>query len=221
MLTMLGGLLLLSACGIPEDDAPSALPPASPTPVVQAPTPAPPSTVATTIYLASADGRVRPAVREVGDPVTIQGLLDELKQVPTEEETDQGLVSVIPEETTFFSETTINEPLAILDLNSGSLDTLEGDQQTLALAQLVWTLTETGEINRIIIRIEGILEVWPTETDAQEILSRDDYVSFGPDFVEDPTPEPVDEPPVEEADETPAPTTESTSTGGEAEDGGG
>ncbi len=205
-LALSAGLLWLSACGLPEDGAPRALPPATPTTVVEAPTPTPPQTQPFTIYLTSADGRVRPAIREVADPLTVSALLDELREVPTEQETEQGLVSLIPEETAFFQDPSNDDTgLAILDFSAGSLETLEGDQQTLALAQLIWTLTESVQIDSVIIRIESSRERWPTDSDDREILRRTDYESFGPDFVE-PTPEPVEEAPVEEADPTAEPT---------------
>jgi len=203
---LVAAAILLSGCGIPEDDVPTALIPATPTPVVEAPTPTPPSTQAFTIYLTSADGRVRPAIREVANPLTISGLLNELIELPTEEENDQGLVSLIPQETTFFQDpSTDNTGLAILDFAAGSFETLEGDLQTQALAQLVWTLTGSSQIDSIIIRIENVGERWPTDTDARNVLRRGDYESFGPDFVE-PTPEPIEETPEEEVDPTPAPT---------------
>ncbi len=198
---------LVGACGIPEDSEPRAIEPATPTPPREEPTPPAEATQAFPIYLTDAENRVRKVERELPARLTITALVDELGEVPTDEETAQGLFTVIPPETSFFAEPITDDTgLAILDLNAGSFDTLEGEQRTVALAQLVWTLTESPSITRIIIRIEGIEERWPTDGDDRSVLRRSDYASFDPAFVE-PTPEPVeDEPPSEGA--TPSPESE-------------
>ncbi len=196
-------VVLVATCGIPEDSEPRALAPATPTPPSEAPTPTPAATQSFPIYLTDAENRVRMVERELPDRLTISALVDELREVPTDEETAQGLFTVIPPETSFFAEPITDDTgLAILDFNSGSFDTLAGEQRTLALAQLVWTLTESPSISRIIIRVEGIEERWPTDGDDRSVLRRSDYSSFDPDFVE-PTPEPVEEePPIEGATPT-------------------
>jgi hypothetical protein len=162
-------------------------------------------TQAFTIYLLdSAGGQLRAVERQLPERLTVSALLDELREVPTEEETEAGLVSVIPPETVFVADPTTNSGLAILDFATGSFDTLEGDTLRNALAQLVWTLTESPTISRVIIRIEGIEERWPTDGEDASILRRLDYATHDPDFVP-PTPEPVDDEPPAEEEPTPNP----------------
>ncbi|MFV2039668.1 MAG: GerMN domain-containing protein, partial [Acidimicrobiales bacterium] len=141
--------------------------------------------------------RLRPALRELPDPLTITALVNQLARPTTEQEQELGLISIIPGDTTFAADPFSTDLLAELDFVGGtSFDTLEGPQRTLALAQLVWTLTESPSIDRIIIRIDGEDIVWPTGDEDAPIgsqLTREDYARFGPDFVE-PTPEPEPEP---------------------------
>jgi hypothetical protein len=216
--------MLAAGCGIPEDQSPRALLPATPTPVPAAPAPTPIETEAFTIYLIDSEGRVREAERQLPDRLTVTALVDELREVPTEEETGLGLVSVIPQETTLIADpTTDASGLAILNFATGSFDTLEGESLTLALAQLVWTLTESPTISRLIIRIEGNEERFPTDGEDRSVLRRSDFESLDPEFVA-PTPEPIDpEPPTEEDPTTtpPEPTVTSGPGGGTSDEGAG
>lgn len=197
--------IVVVSCGIPEDSEPRALPEATPTPTVEAPTPTPVVTQEFTIYLADSQGVLRPATRQLPDRLTVSALIEELKEVPTEEETEAGLVSVIPPETTLLEvPTTDDAGLTILNLAAGSFDSLQGETRLLALGQLVWTLTQSPEVRSVLIRVEDEAERWPTPNGDFSILQRSDYESLGPDFIP-PTPEPSPEAPVEE-EPTPGPT---------------
>lgn len=189
-----------TACSIPEDAEPRVLTVPTPTPVAEAPTPTPVITESTTIYLTDDQRRVRPANRELPRPLTISSLIEELRETPTEGELALGLASAIPPDLMMFSEPTADETgLATVDFVTGGLDTLTGDELILAVAQLVWTLTESPSVERVKIRIDGVDEQWPTDGDDKLILERNDYRSFDPERVE-PTPVPIDEePPTEEA----------------------
>ena len=183
--------VVVSACGIPLDGEPRAIDAATPTPVEEQPTPTPQAVQLFTIFLTDAEGRVRPVERELPDPLTITALVEELRETPTEQETEQGLVTLIPAETALFAAPEPPEGgTAIIDLASGSLDTLEDDFLTLAVAQIVWTLSGSPSIDRVVIRIDGEDQFWPTDGEDKQRLVVNDYESFDPEFVE-PTPEPV------------------------------
>lgn len=180
-----------SGCGIPLDGEPRALDAATPTPIQEQATPTPQAVQFFTIFLTDEEGRVRPVERELPDPLTITALVDELRETPTDEETGQGLVTLIPAETALFAPPEPPEGgTAIIDLASGSLDTLEDDFLTLAVAQIVWTLSGSPSIDRVVIRIDGEDQFWPTDGEDKQRLVVNDYASFDPEFVE-PTPEPV------------------------------
>ncbi|MGI9623952.1 MAG: GerMN domain-containing protein [Acidimicrobiales bacterium] len=205
MVAMLMALIVVgAACGIPTDGEPQAIELPTPTPETPA-TATPSQSVPTTIYLTDEDSQVREAVRDMAQPVTTRALVLELLEVPTEEETELGLVSRIPPETMLASDPQVDENLdgsltALVDFLPGGIDTLEGEDLTLALAQLVWTLTEPPQpITQVIISIDGVQEQWPTDSEDKLVLTREDYASFHPDFVE-PTPSPEDPPVEEDAD---------------------
>lgn len=219
--------LLLAGCGIPVDDDPIAFVPEEPTAVPATPTPLSSDTQFLPVYLVDANNRVQQAVRELPDPLTITSLVNELTEETTDEERELNLVSIVPSESAFFSDPFSADNIAELDFASGtSLDTLEGEQLTLALAQLVWTLTESPSIEQVIIRIDGNEQVWPTdEGDKSAPLTREDYDKFDPDFVEptpttDPQQSSEEEPPSEDPNTTPQPT-EPTPEPTAATDGGG
>lgn len=184
-------LVVATSCGIPLDSEPRALDAPTPTAVVEAPTPTPRSTQPFTVYLTDAAGRVRPVERELPDPLTITALIEELRETPTEEETEQGLVTLIPAETTLFTEPEAPDGgRAVVDLTSGGFETLQREFLALAVAQIVWTLTGSPSVDQVVIRIDGQDEFWPTDGEDKQVLTVEDYASFDPEFVE-PTAEPV------------------------------
>ena len=200
--------LCLAGCGVPTDSEPVAIEAELPTEAAVTPDPAnPPPFVDTdvefAIYLADGNRRMQPATRLLPEPVTISGVVMELIEEPTEEESELGLVSAIPAETMLTDQAPFTEDgTAEIDFVSGSLDTLEREELTVALAQLVWTLTGSESIDEIIIRIDGLDQAWPTDeedTAEGEPLSFEDYDEFDPDFVAPtPTPSPSGAAPVED-----------------------
>ncbi len=184
-------LVPLAACGVPLDGEPRTLVVPTPTPEPETPTATPRATQPFTIYLTDAEGRLRAVERELPDPLTITALIEELRETPTEEETEAGIVTLIPAETALFAQPeTPASGTATIDLAAGSLDTLQDEFLRLAVAQIVWTLAESPSIDRVVIRIDGEPEFWPTDGEDKQILVPDDYASADPDFVP-PTPEPV------------------------------
>lgn len=206
-------LVVATSCGVPVDGAPTAFEPEQPTQVAATPTPEPAETGLFPIYLVDGNNRMQRALREVPSPPTITALINELIEEPTEQERERNLVSLLPEETAFFAPPFIDQETrtAELDFLSGtSLDTLADEALVAALAQLVWTLNESPSIDRVIIKLDGQPQSWPTDQEASTSgapLTFADYDEFSPDFVEPtPTPDPANpttEPPSE--GETPTP----------------
>ena len=188
----------LAGCGIPEDDVPRVLGPVLPTPS-PTPTPAPATTQQFDVYLIQ-NNQLSPVSREVPVDLRVNDLIDQLAALPSEAESEQGLTSAVPNLTTLVATPPPigDDGVATIDLNAGSLDTLGGDELRLALAQIVWTFTESGSIDGVVIQIEGESRPWPTsEGDVEGVLTRDAYRTFAPGFVE-PTPEPTPTPPPEQ-----------------------
>ena len=77
---------------------------------------------------------------------------------------------------------TQDNDLAIINFNAGGLEVIEGDELAKALAQIVWTLTETGDLDSIIISIEGEIKTWPTPNSGdQQLLRRIQFMSYAPE----------------------------------------
>lgn len=182
-------VLLLAACGIPEDDAPRALAPVLPTPVAPTPTPEPANVTDFTVYLIdTASNRLVPVVREVPDPVVPSALIAELIETPTDEEAEASFSTFVPETTTLAGVSDPDDGLLVLNFvpEGGFADILDA-QLNAALAQVVYTLTGAEGIDRIQINIDGAATQWPTDAGAQTVLTRTDFATLDPDFVE-PTP---------------------------------
>ncbi len=204
--------VLAVACGVPVDEEPRAIAPVLPTTPPATPTPQPAATAAFGIYLADGPDRLQVTIRQLPEPVTITAVINELKEETTAEEAERGLISIIPPGSTFVD--AANNPSrsdgrAELDFVADtSFDTLEGLQLVQALAQLVWTLTASADIDEVVIRVDGQDVSWLTTAEGDSspgaALTRDDYPTFDPDFVE-PTPasDPDDQP--TEVEQTPTP----------------
>ena len=191
---MLVAVLVAGGCGIPEDDSAEAISAELPTVAQESPTEVPdPGSSTVTIFLLDVNENMTEVSRELAGPdVTISALVAELIADTSDEEKELGLTTALPSGLMFNPESpSLEGDLAILDFVSGGLEALEGGELNKALAQLVWTLTATEEIERIAIRIDGFEESWPTDGDDANVLTKDQYATFDPAFVEEvPTPDP-------------------------------
>lgn len=196
-------LFVLSACSVPEDDSPRALP-AGVMPGEATPTPLTTGTTQRVIYLYNQETqRLQPVSREVEDPVTVEAVLAELIEDPTQEEQDENLVSVVDIETALIG-TSITDDVLTIDLAATGLPSQEGEQLFQALAQLVYSLTERNDVEGVLIRVEGEGTPWPIafggDAIENEVLTKESYETLDPDFEAEPVPTPGDEPPIVEGD---------------------
>jgi Sporulation and spore germination len=211
-------VLTITACGIPVDSEPRAISSGlEATPAEPTATEVPASqTKILTIFLLDPNGRVAQSEREAPD-TDLATLFAQLTTDPTSEETDLSLTTAVPVDAALiFDEAiptpSVNQGTARLDFEAGGLDILEGTELSQALAQIVWTLTstDTDQIDRVAIYIDGELQTWVTPGDGgeHEFLEKDHFESFDPDWQEPtPTPAPTPEPtPTPPAAPTPLPT---------------
>ena len=71
---------------------------------------------------------------------------------------------------------------ATINFNAGGLEVIEGDELAKALAQIVFTLTETGTLDAIIISIDGDIKTWPTPNGGdQQLLRRIQFMVYAPE----------------------------------------
>ncbi|MFN3217073.1 MAG: GerMN domain-containing protein [Acidimicrobiales bacterium] len=187
-------VLVVSSCGIPQDDGPRAIGPVLATPTPEA-TPEPECVQSFTIFLLDADKRLVPVRRDVPADLRIPDLIAALVADPSEAERAQGLGTAVPALTTLNPNPEVNRDteIATIDIAGGSLDLGPG-LLTEALAQLVYTLTESGSISAVRILVDGERVPWPTdEGESDRPLSPDDYRSFAPraNLLTEPTPTPL------------------------------
>ncbi|MBG02348.1 MAG: hypothetical protein CL470_08770 [Acidimicrobiaceae bacterium] len=176
------GLVVLGGCGIPEDSSPQSIQttfPENTTSEVDAITSEESRTFL--IYLLNAESRLTPVVRELsGSELRITDLINELIANPTEAETNMSLSTAVPIGLSLDG-VTLEGETATINFEPGGLEIVEGDQLAEALAQIVWSVTETGDVTSIIISIANEVKTWPTPDEGdQNILTRNQFLSYAP-----------------------------------------
>ncbi len=151
---VVASLLLLAACGIPQDRHPALLPggvvtPALGTARTTAPTPQP--TVETTVFFARGE-HVVPVIRHTTRP-GVDTALQELLAGPTDSELAGGLRTAISSQTDLRLVQT-DGSAAVIDLTRAFVE-VGGQEQILALAQVVLTATAVPGITSVRFALEG------------------------------------------------------------------
>jgi hypothetical protein len=170
--------LLVSACGVTGQDRPEPLEVDRPTPATTtAPTRA--GDAALEIFFVR-DQRLAPAARS-GTRADAVLALELLRAGPSSTEAAGGLVTALPSQ-----DVAVGEP----DAGSGSLTVsvsreftgITGNSQLLAVAQVVWTLTQFPGVRSVRFEEDGApLEV-PTDGGLTSLpVGRGDYASVAPD----------------------------------------
>lgn len=145
-------LVLLAGCGIPVDDAPEAfiLPEVGPA-VDDLPTTG--ELAAVPLYLVGGEGLVR-VTRDLPDPIEADVLIGSLLSGVTEPEDRSGLSSSIPSGTELLG-LEVADRVATVDL-SADFASVGGQQEILAIAQIVLTLTELDGIDGVVFELDGV-----------------------------------------------------------------
>ena len=175
--------LIFSACGIPEDSQPSTVD--SP---IGARTETSSELLATDefreelIYLFDERNLLVPVFREIPSvDLRVTDLINELVADLSETERDASLSTAVPAGLSLAG-VTQEEDVATINFNAGGLEVIEGDELAKALAQIVFTLTETGTLDAIIISINGDIKTWPTPNGGdQQFLRRIQFMSYAPE----------------------------------------
>ena len=134
------------------------------------------------IYLFNIDNRLSPVLRKIPSvDLKVTDLINELTADLLPIERQANLSTTVPIGLSLAGVTQDND-LAIINFNAGGLEVIEGDELAKALAQIVWTLTETGDLDSIIISIEGEIKTWPTPNSGdQQLLRRIQFMSYAPE----------------------------------------
>lgn len=181
-LVAVGGL---AACGIPADSQPQAIARndipfdllAPSTTVVTPGTPG--ARVTITVYMVGLTGLV-PVTRGVRAPATLPEAVSSLLDGPTDAEVADGLRTAISDQTSV-SPGVVGFGVATVDLG-GAFGQVGGQEQILAVAQLVFTATELPGVAKVQFTLNGR----PVEVPAgdgtltQGPLGRSDFPSLAP-----------------------------------------
>ena len=167
---------MLAGCGIPVDDAPEVFS----LPDVGAEGddfPATGELAAAPLYLVGAEGLVR-VTRDLPDPIDGAALLQSLLSGVTEPEDRSGLSSSIPlgTELTGFD---VVDRVATVDL-SADFASVGGQQEILAVAQIVLTVTQLADVDGVVFELDGVRTDVPTAEGALATVAvtPDDYESL-------------------------------------------
>jgi spore germination protein GerM len=184
-----------AGCGLPEDDGPQAIAPENLPADLLDPdaggTSLPPNTgsepVEVFLLEETPDGPRLVAVQRDVEDATQPGqrLLSLLSLGATEEDTEDGLQSVIPPDTELLSPVVVDEDTSevVVDLSSDILN-IEGPTLPQAFAQIVYTVTGSGagDARNVRFLVEGRpISVLDGDGAEQEgTVSRSDYSAFDP-----------------------------------------
>ena len=142
-----------AACGVPQDDEPRALS-AAEVPFASAAASAAPADDGNRqveLWFVR-DGRVVPTARRVDGPTSVPALGELLFGGTSEEERNDGLISVVPS-TLSLEEVQVQNGTAVLTLDGPDAEVLR--TQPLAYAQIVATLTSVGSVDGVRFRLDG------------------------------------------------------------------
>ena len=177
---LLGGLLLLAACGFPQDSR------ATPIPEGELPvglrsdptaTTVPASTEPATIWFVS-DNRLVRVRHDVESPASVTTVTNELLIGPSAAEQDRGLRSGIPDPTVVVGAELIRG-IAQVQL-APSFAEISPEDQILAVGQLVLTLTNLPGIGGVQFSLEGapVAVPLPSGESSDQAVFRDDSGNF-------------------------------------------
>lgn len=177
---------LSSACGVATDDGPQALPPddvpfellAPSTTTVNSTTPVA-VTTEVPVFLVGA-GRLVVVRRLVESPPSLFRAIESLLAGPTPEEAGAGLRSAVTNQTRLLS-VRVQSGVATIDL-SGEFAGIGGQEQILALAQLVYTATAAQGVLGVRLSLDSKAVEVPRGdgTLSQEPLGPSDYAALAP-----------------------------------------
>lgn len=183
-LAAVAAAVLLASCGIPQDDDPRTLPEGdvpfellAPATTTTTTMPAPLARVQ--VFLVRGD-RLVAVGRGVTGPATVARVVDALLTGPTAAESRLGLRSAISNETKLLGVDASGEVVTV-DL-SNEFTEVGGQEQLLALAQIVYTLTDLPSISGVRFRLAGQPVEVPRGdgTLTSGALTRSDYASLAP-----------------------------------------
>ena len=173
-------LTLVAGCGFPTEDSPSPVAVDEPASFISTPEGAVPRDEQITVWFVRDDALV-PASRTVPAPVDAAAAMSGLLSGVSKSETDEGIRSALPDASMVVG-ADISRGTAIVELAPEFLDIPVGDQ-VLALAQIVYTLTDLRGVGRVRFTIDEtpVVVPLPEGDSTEDSVSRDDFAVLAPD----------------------------------------
>jgi spore germination protein GerM len=165
--------VLMSACGIPTSGTPTAIAKSDVpvhllnpvTPATVSPTISPSVAVPEVIYLVAPSQHVIAVSRDVEIPASLSEIMGALLDGPTATESDFGLQSFLTGSTIHVS-VTVASGVATVNFTDNPIQVV-GPDQTLAVAQVVYTGTQQPGVTGVIFEIDGQRRDVPTASGVQ------------------------------------------------------
>ncbi|HAP76174.1 MAG TPA: hypothetical protein DCR14_08840 [Acidimicrobiaceae bacterium] len=167
--------LVLAACGFPTETEPVGVEMDELTSPTSETTPPEVPIDIVTVWFAR-DGELAATTREVPTPVLPDAVVAALGAGVTDDEAESGLRSAIPSASMLLTASAARGTVTV-QLSSAFAEIPVGDQ-SLALAQVVFTLTELRGVGRVRFQIDGepIAVPLPDGTSTEDSVSRDDFL---------------------------------------------
>jgi spore germination protein GerM len=178
--------VLTAACGIPDSGGPTAIAKAdvpfdllSPDgPSTVTPTLPPAVTVSEVIFLVAPTQTLVPVSRNIQLPASLTEILDALLEGPTSAESQSGYQTFLTGRQIRVS-AKVASGIATVDFSANPVQ-LVGNNQTLAIAQVVFTATQQPGVTGVVFEIDGQPTDVPTASGA-EVPGPVDRTSYGPE----------------------------------------
>ncbi|MGY1669129.1 GerMN domain-containing protein [Geodermatophilus sp. SYSU D00710] len=167
---------LVVGCGVRPQDAPETVSPAA------APSPTPPGDTATTgpqltVFLVRGADLV--PVQRRTDAATVQAALEQLVEGPSRAEAGTGIRTALPPEVVGVEEVGVGGIVTVAVTRG--FTGITGGNQLLAVAQVVWTLSDLPTISGVRFVVDGTPVEVPTDVGLSDRpVNRDDYRTVAP-----------------------------------------
>jgi len=142
------------------------------------------------IYLIgqSESGEILEAVsRELSVTASTADVIGQLLAGPVDEESEESLTTAIPADLTLIE---VQEPrggTVTVNVAGGSLERLSPEELRIAVAQLVFTVTDLAQISSLRLQVDGVASSLPRDgqdSSPEEPVTRNDYRSVDPTVTE-------------------------------------
>ena len=182
---LLALVLVLCGCGVEAQSRPERITIANPPTTGQDAVPEGDGPSVTVFFVRGA--RLEPVLRAVPSP-DIATALNALTAGPTRQEVFTGLRTALAPQTFAVTRDSPDDPTTSIDVPR-EFTSVAGGNQLLAVAQVVWAVTQFPDVKRVRITAEGKpLEVPTDDGLSDRAVGRDDFSSVAPSENPPPTP---------------------------------